>query len=72
MFKESGLLNLKGINVYLAGKFMYNVYHEKFLFEGFFVNSYQFHEHNTRKSISLHVPSNVIHVKLVLHVGISK
>ena len=45
MFKESGLLNLKYIIVYLVGEFMYNVYHEKFpdRFEGFFVYNYQAH-----------------------------
>ena len=50
MFKESGLLNLKDIKVYLVGKFMYNVYHEKVLgvFKGSFVYNYQVHEHNTR------------------------
>ena len=39
---------------------MYNVYHEKVpdVFEGFFVYSYQVHEHNTRTSINLHVPPN--------------
>ena len=60
MFNESGLLNLKDINVYLVGKFMYNVYHEKIpdVFEGFFVYNYQVHEHNTRTSINLHVPPN--------------
>ena len=31
MFKESGLLNLKDINVYLVGKFMYNGIIKKFL-----------------------------------------
>ena len=56
MFKESGLLNLKYINVYLVGKFMYNVYHEKDpdVFEGFFV----YKEHNTRTPFNLHVPPN--------------
>ena len=60
MFKESELLNLKDINVYLVGKFMYNVYHEKVpdVFEGFFVFNYQVHEHNTRFSTNLHVPPN--------------
>ena len=39
---------------------MYNVYHEKVpdVFEGFFVYSYQVHEHNTRTAINLHVPPN--------------
>ena len=60
MFKESGLLNLKDINVSLVGKFMYNVYHEKApdVFEGFLVYNYQVHEHNTRTSFNLHVPPN--------------
>ena len=60
MLKESGLLNLKDINVYLVGKFMYNVYHEKVpdVFEGFVVHNYQLHEHNTRTSFNLHVPPN--------------
>ena len=40
-------MGTKYINVYLVGKFMYNVYHEKFadLFEGFFVYNYQVNEH---------------------------
>ena len=60
VFKESGLLNLKDINVYLVGKFMYNVYQEKVpdVFEGFFVYNYQVHEHNTRTSFNLHVSPN--------------
>ena len=60
MFTESELLNLKDINVYLVGKFMYNVYHEKVpdVFEGFFVYNYQVHEHNTRTLNNLHVPPN--------------
>ena len=35
------MLNLKNINVFLVGKFMYAVYHGMVppLFEGFFVNS---------------------------------
>ena len=58
MFKKCGLLNLKDINVYLAGNFMYNVYHENVpaVFEGFLVYKYQIHEHNNRTSINLHVP----------------
>ena len=60
MLKESGLLNMKNTNVYLVGKFMYNVYRDKIpdAFEGFFVFNYQVHEHKTKTSINLHVSPN--------------
>ena len=44
------MLNLKNMNGFLVGKFMYNVYHGMVspIFEGFFVNNYDIHEQNTR------------------------
>ena len=52
------MLNLKNINIFLVGKFMYNVYHGMVppLFEGFFVKNNDIHEHNTRISNHLNVP----------------
>ena len=51
-------MNLKNINVFLVGKFMYNVYHGMVppVFEGFFVNNYGIHEHNRQISNYLHIP----------------
>ena len=58
LYKQHGMLNLKNINIFLVGKFMYNVYHGMVppLFEGFFVKNNDIHEHNTRISNHLNVP----------------
>ena len=58
LYKQHGMLNLKNINIFLVGKFMYNVYHGMVppLFEGFFVKNNDIHEHNTRISNHSNVP----------------
>ena len=49
LYKSNGLLNLHGINNCLTGKFMFNVYHRNVphIFEGFFTQNQEIHDHNT-------------------------
>ena len=55
---NNGLLNLHGINSCLIGKFMFNVYHRKVphIFEGFFTQNHEIHDHNTRIASHFHIP----------------
>ena len=58
LYKSNGLLNLHGINSCLIGKFMFNVYHRKVphIFEGFFTQNHEIHDHNTRIASHFHIP----------------
>ena len=60
MFNESGLLNLRDINVYHVGKSMYTVFHEKVIdaLQGFVVHNYQIRGHNTRTWYNLDMSLN--------------
>ena len=58
LYKQNCMLNLKKINTYLAGKFMYNAYHGIVpdIFEDMFVYNNMIHYHDTRISGHLHLP----------------
>ena len=57
-YKQNCMLNLNKLNIYLVGKFMYNVYHDIVpdIFEGMFVYNNMIHYHDTRISGFLHLP----------------
>ena len=58
LFKQNCMLNLKKINTYLVGMFMYNVYHGIVpdIFEGMFIYNNMIHDHDTRISAHFHLP----------------
>ena len=58
LFKELNILSIFQINVYVIGKFMYKVYHQKTLsvFISMFKLNSSIHNHNTRQANQFHLP----------------
>jgi hypothetical protein len=59
LFLKLSLLNLKKINFFLIGMFMFRTYKKAVpdVFDGFFKHNREFHTHDTRTMNCLHIPS---------------
>ena len=60
IYEQYDMLNHKKINVFLVGKFMYNLYHgmAPLIFAGILLNNYDILDHNTRISNYLHAANS--------------